>query len=68
MFDERQVLNEMSTPIRKQIIIFDTFRYFKSTNIFDDVSENFLLQIGGDLEFCVYLTGDVSFKTLIYLL
>ena len=68
MFDERQVLNEMSTTIRKQIIIYDTVRYFKLTNIFDEVSENFLTQIWGDLEFCVYLTGDVSFKTLIYLL
>ena len=68
MFDERQVLTEMSTTIRKQIIIYDTVRYFKLTNIFDEVSENFLIQIGGDLELCVYLTGDVSFKTLIYLL
>jgi len=59
MFDERKILSELNPRLRREVILHNTAFLINSVPLFEDISEDFMAELGSRLEFSVFAPNEV---------
>lgn len=59
LFNERQILKELNPVLRREVVWYNTAELIHSVPMFEDVSDDFVYEIGSKLHYAVYLKRQV---------
>lgn len=60
LFDEAQILDELNTNLRKEVVLYNTATLIQSNSLFYDTSDDFIYEIGKRMRFTIYIMQDVK--------